>query len=204
MGHCKFDIAKLEKLNDPARFESLPPDVFFAAMDVPDGPSVVVEIGAGTGLFAEAIAERAPEATVYMADIAEEAIEWMRDNRAGVAEGRIVPVLAEESRVPLDDGVADALYMINIHHEFVDPAASYREALRLLKPGGRLLVVDWAARVTPKGPPQALRVTPSGLAECLEGAGFVDVVVDDSTLPWHTMATAAAPGAQRSRNRHRS
>jgi len=190
MAHYKFDIAKLEKLNDPARFESLPPDLFFAALDVPDGPSVIVEIGAGTGLFAEAIAGLAPQATVYVADIAEEAIEWMRENRVGVAEGRIVPVLAGETHVPLDDAIADALYMINIHHEFVDTAASYREALRLLKPGGRLLVVDWAARETPKGPPQAVRATPSGLAECLEGAGFVDVTVDDSALPWHTMATA--------------
>ncbi|MCK8115551.1 class I SAM-dependent methyltransferase [Anaerosoma tenue] len=194
MAHYKFDIAKLEKLNDPARFESLPPDLFFAALDVPDGASVIVEIGAGTGLFAEAIAKRAPEATVYVADIAEEAIEWMREHRAGVAEGRIVPVLAGETHVPLDDAIADALFMINIHHEFVDTAASYREALRLLKPGGRLLVVDWAARETPKGPPQAVRATPSGLAECLKGAGFVDVMVDDSALPWHTMATARRSG----------
>jgi ubiquinone/menaquinone biosynthesis C-methylase UbiE len=190
MAHYKFDIAKLEKLNDPARFESLPPDLFFAALDVPDGPSVIVEIGAGTGLFAEAIAGLAPQATIYVADIAEEAIEWMRENRAGVAEGRIVPVLADESHVPLDDAIADALYMINIHHEFVDAEASYREALRLLKPGGRLLVVDWAARETPKGPPQAVRVTPAGLKALLERVGLTKVVVDDSILPWHTMATA--------------
>jgi ubiquinone/menaquinone biosynthesis C-methylase UbiE len=194
MAHYKFDIAKLEKLNDPARFESLPPDLFFAALDVPDGPSVIVEIGAGTGLFAEAIAGLAPQATIYVADIAEEAIEWMRENRAGVAEGRIVPVLADESHVPLDDAIADALYMINIHHEFVDAEASYREALRLLKPGGRLLVVDWAARETPKGPPQAVRVTPAGLKALLERVGLTKVVVDDSILPWHTMATARGPG----------
>jgi ubiquinone/menaquinone biosynthesis C-methylase UbiE len=195
MGHYKFDIAKLEKLNDPTRFESLPPDLFFAALNVPDGPSVVVEIGAGTGLFAGAIAERAPEATVYAVDIAEEAIDWMRTGRSGVAGGRIVPVLAEEARVPLDDSIADALYMINIHHELVDTAASYREAFRLLKPGGRLLVVDWAARITPKGPPHAVRATPSDLVECLEGTGFADVVVDDSRLPWHTVATAGRPGS---------
>lgn len=193
MSHLKFDIAKLEKLNDPARFESLPPDVFFSAMGLPAGPSVIVEVGAGTGLFAEAFTERAPEAIVYVADIAAEAIEWMLDNRRGVAEGRIIPVLAEETHVPLDDAIADALYMINIHHEFADPEASYREAMRLLKPGGRLLVVDWGARETPKGPPQAVRVTPKALADHLERAGFGDVTVDDAALPWHTMATASRP-----------
>lgn len=193
MAHLKFDISTLEKLNDPARFESLPPDVFLSALALPDGPSVIVEIGAGTGLFAEAFTDRAPGATVYVADIAEEAIEWMLANRRGVAEGRIVPVRSTETRVPLGDGIADAVYMINLHHELADPHGSYAEAFRLLKTGGRLLVVDWAARETPKGPPLAIRAVPSALEAVITGAGFTDVTVDDSALPWHVMATARRP-----------
>ncbi|MHB1017790.1 MAG: class I SAM-dependent methyltransferase [Coriobacteriia bacterium] len=193
MTHHKFDIAKLEKLNDPARFESLPPDVFFPALGLPEGPSVIVEIGAGTGLFAEAFSARAGEATVYVTDIVEEALEWIRANRPGVAEGRIVPVLAEETRVPLPDGLADAVYMINLHHELMDPAATYADALRLLKPGGRLLVVDWAARETPKGPPLTSRASADALVEVIRVAGFTEVTVDDGRLPWHIMATAVRP-----------
>jgi ubiquinone/menaquinone biosynthesis C-methylase UbiE len=193
MTYHKFDIRKLEKLNDPARFESLPPDALFSALELPEGPSVVVEIGAGTGLFAEAFTERAPEAVVYVTDIAEEALEWIRAHRSGVAEGRIVPVMAEETCVPLQDGLADAVYMINIHHEFIDPAASYADAFRILKAGGRLLVVDWAARETPKGPPLASRVSAERLVEVVGGAGFIDIVVEEDRLPWHIMATAGRP-----------
>lgn len=195
MTHHKFDVAKLEKLNDPARFESLPPDLFFAALGLPVGPSMIVEIGAGTGLFAEAFTGRAPEATVYVTDISSEALEWIRANRPGVADGRIVPVLAEETSVPLGDGLADAVYMINLHHELVDPAATYADALRLLKPGGRLLVVDWAARETPKGPPLISRASADELAEVIKAAGFSDVIVDERRLPWHTMVTAVRPEA---------
>lgn len=193
MTHHKFDIAKLEKLNDPARFESLPPDVFYPALGLPEGPSVVVEIGAGTGLFAEAFLERAPGATIYVTDIAEEALDWIRANRHAVAEGRMIPVMAEETRVPLSDRSADAVYMINLHHELADPAATYADAFRMLKRGGRLLVVDWAARETPKGPPLVSRASAASLAGVMRAAGFTDIVVDDDRLPWHLMATAVRP-----------
>jgi SAM-dependent methyltransferase len=189
----KFDPAKLEKLNDPARFESLPPDVFWRALGAPEGACAIVEIGAGTGLFAAAIVGLAPLATVYAADTEDVMLEWMRENRQEVAERRIVPVKAAETWVPLDDGIADAVYMINLHHELSDPAASYTEASRLLQPGGRMLVVDWAPRETPKGPPVAVRATGEELRALLEGAGFVGIEIDEATLPWHTMVTAEKP-----------
>lgn len=195
MAHLKFDMAKLERLNDPGRFESLPPEVFFSALGGLDDARAIVEVGAGTGLFAAAFAERAPEAIVYAADTAVEMLDWMRVNRPEVAQGRIAPIKAEETSVPLADGVADVVYMINIHHELAYPEASYAEALRLLKPGGRLLVVDWAPRETPKGPPQEVRVSGEALAALLRGAGFTGVEIDEVTLPWHLMATATRPHA---------
>lgn len=195
MAHLKFNIEKLERLNDPGRFETLPPEVFWQALGAPSGACALVEIGAGTGMFAAAFAAIAPQAVIYAVDTMQEMLDWMRANRPEVADRRIVPVKAEETRVPLDDGIADAVYMINLHHELADPAATYAEAFRLLESGGRLLVVDWADCDTPKGPPRDVRVSASALAGFLEGAGFVCVVVDEATLPWHVMATAVRPGA---------
>lgn len=193
MAHMKFDMDKLERLNDPGRFETLPPEVFWAALGAPEGETVLVEIGAGTGLFASAFVSRSPEVIVYAADTADQMLEWMQFNRPEVAENRIFPVKASETGLPLPDAMADGLYMINLHHELAEPQASYAEALRLLKPGGRLLVVDWAPRETPKGPPQEIRVQPDELQRIVEGAGFADVRVDVDTLPWHTMLTAVKP-----------
>ncbi len=195
MAHLKFDMAKLERLNDPGRFDSLPPDIFVRALGGLDDARTIIEIGAGTGLFSAAFAQRAPGAVVYAADTAVEMLDWMRANRPEVAESRIVPVKAEETSVPLADGTADAVYMINLHHELADPAASYAEAFRLLKPGGRLLVVDWAPRDTPKGPPQEVRMSAEALAALLSDAGFSDVAIDETTLAWHLMATATRPAA---------
>lgn len=193
MANMKFNMDKLERLNDPGRFETLPPDVFWEALGAPRGEAVFVEIGAGTGLFASAFVSRSPDVIVYAADMADQMLEWMQFNRPEVAENRIFPVKASETGLPLPDAMADGLYMINLHHELAEPQASYAEALRLLKPGGRLLVVDWAPRETPKGPPQEIRVQPDELQRIVEGAGFADVRVDLDALPWHTMLTAVKP-----------
>jgi len=190
----KFDVAKLEKLNDPGRFESIRPEVMWAALGGPS-PDVIVEIGAGTGLFSARFAEMAPDATVFAIDTEPAMLEWMRANRPEVAEGRIVVVGSEEARVPLDDGLADVVVMINLHHELAEPAAIYREAYRLLKPGGRVLVADWAARETPRGPSLHVRVTADALAGMLENAGFTEVTVSEDSLEWHTVATGVRPAA---------
>lgn len=195
MAHLKFDISKLEKLNDPGRFETLQPDRIWDAFALED-PEVIVEIGAGTGMFAAQFAHRVPGMTVYVADTERTMIEWMTRHRPEVGDGRLVTVLSDERSVPLDDGVADGVFMINLHHELADPDAIYTEAFRLLRPGGRVLVVDWAVADTPKGPPAAVRVEPEALRDFLQRAGFSQVAIHD-VLPWHTVASATRPEAAR-------
>jgi ubiquinone/menaquinone biosynthesis C-methylase UbiE len=188
--HLKFDVAKLERLNDAGRLATLPPDVMWEALGRPD-PERVVEIGAGTGVFSAAFACLAPRATVWAADIEETMIDWMRANRPEVASGRVVPIKSEETHIPLPDAQADLVVMINLHHELAEPEATYAEAHRLLKKGGRLLVVDWAARETPKGPPLAVRATAEEISQMVTRAGFSAVEVHD-VLVWHSMLTARA------------
>jgi len=161
----------------------------WAALGAP-APRVIVDVGAGTGLFSAKFAELAPRSTVYAVDTEQAMLDWMRDNRSGVAEGRLVPTLSTETAIPLEDGVADLLIMINVHHEFADPAAVYAEARRLLRSGGQALVVDWAPIDTPKGPPLAVRATAEALEGLLSRAGFADIVTHHGALAWHNLVTA--------------
>ncbi len=191
MAHLKFDPSKLEKLNDPGRLDTLKPDVMWEALAVAR-PRVLIEIGAGTGLFAAEFARRAPEARVYAVDTSEKMLSWMRDNRPEVAEGRIVVVASSEERVPLEDGWGDAVYMINLHHELAAPEGIYAEAYRVLRPQGRVLVADWAPLETPKGPPLHVRASAEVLGEHLKNAGFARVR-EHPGLPWHSLLTATRP-----------
>lgn len=189
MAHLKFDVAKMAKLDDEGRFDTMKPEVMWAALGEP-APGTIVEIGAGTGLFSQRFADMAPDATVYAADTVPAMVEWMREHRPGVAQGSIVPVVSSEASVPLADGVADLVVMLNVHHELADPAAIYAEAYRLLCPGGSLLVVDWAPIETPKGPPLEVRAPAEELVGFAERAGFAQATAHAGALPWHSLITA--------------
>jgi len=188
MPHEKFDIAKLERLNDVSRFEYLDPDIMWAVAARPDARTIV-EIGAGTGLFALRFAEMAPQADVYAVDVAPAMVRWMFEHRPAALSGRVHPILADETKVPLPTGDADLAVMINVHHELADARASYHEVLRLLKIGGTLLVADWRPGDTGGGPPQVVRATAEQISAILSAVGFCEIESHD-LLPRHSLITA--------------
>ena len=120
MPHEKFNVAHLERLDDPERLETLPPDVMWAALGNP-APQTIVDIGAGTGLFACQFAELSPEAIVYAVDTEPAAVRWMIEHRPASMCSRLRPILGREHAIPLATGEADLTVMINLHHELVDP-----------------------------------------------------------------------------------
>jgi SAM-dependent methyltransferase len=191
MPHEKFDMANLEYLNDEARLESLSPTLMWEALGNPD-PQLIVDVGAGTGLFACQFAELAPRADIYAVDIEPRAVRWMLQNRPAAACARLHPVLGAESAVPVATGEADLVVMINLHHELICPVDNYREAARVLRIGGQLLVVDWVPDADPAGPPQHIRSTAEQIAEVVSAVGFEEIALH-AGLPRHSMITARKP-----------
>lgn len=191
MPHEKFSVAHLDRLDDPGRFEYLPPAVMWEALGNPS-PRTIIDVGAGTGLFACHFADLSPDAVVYAVDIEPSAVRWMLEHRPPSMCSRLRPLLGRESAIPLATGEADLVVMINLHHELVDPLESYREALRLSQIGGQLLVVDWAPNGEELGPPQRVRATAEQIAEVARAVGFEEVVIHPS-LQHHSLVTARKP-----------
>jgi ubiquinone/menaquinone biosynthesis C-methylase UbiE len=189
----KFDPAKLERLNDPERLEKQDPDALWAAADAPDA-SAVVDVGAGTGLFAFEFARRMGGGTVYACDTEEVMLEWIRAHTPPDLPADIVTVRSEENRLPLRDGVADLVVMLNLHHELHEPTLLLADAARVSRPGARLLVVDWKAEETPRGPALAIRVTPERICEDALGAGWSGCEIHEP-LEWHSVVTATLSDA---------
>lgn len=118
------------------------PLIIDAVADV--APSVVVDIGCGTGALSIPIAGRLPRARVIGVDGDPEVLEIAR-SKLGADAVEWVEGLA--GALPIDDGEADAVVTSLVLHHL--PLATKRELLadahRILRPGGRLIVADWAA-----------------------------------------------------------
>jgi ubiquinone/menaquinone biosynthesis C-methylase UbiE len=174
----KFDPKKLEVLNDPKRLEILNPDLIWETIGIAN-PRVLVDIGAGTGFFAVPFSRKLNGGKVYACDVSDIMLGWMEENLPQETRDTVIPLKMEECSVPLSDCIADLVYMINLHHELEEPEKVVREAFRLLKRGGKLMIIDWKKEEMREGPPLSIRVTEGTIKEHMLRAGFVGIKTHD-------------------------
>ena len=156
------------------RRRAQPPEQILALVEPRTGETVL-DLGTGPGFVALPLGEAVgPTGRVIAADISAEALEHLRGRAAQAGLTNIVPTLVEESLLPLGAASVDAALLINVLHELADPHTSIAELRRVLRPGGRLGIVDWDPEAgAGRGPSPAERVPSSRAAEWLAAAGFV-------------------------------
>lgn len=134
----------------------------------------LVEFGCGYGTFTLAAAGIAT-GTVYALDIDPEMVRGVEQkcSKAGVDNVQTTVCDFVANGTGLDDNCVDAALLFNIlHHE--NPVALMKEALRVLKPNGRLAVIHWNYdSTTPHGPIMEIRPRPEQCIEWGKTAGFL-------------------------------
>ena len=102
----------------------------------------VVDLGAGTGLLALALAPRVKE--LVAVDISERMLERLDDAAAADGVHNIEPLVADLRRLPLEDESATLVVSNYAFHHLDDPGKelALAEARRILRPGGRLVICD--------------------------------------------------------------
>ncbi|MCK6370571.1 MAG: methyltransferase domain-containing protein [Gammaproteobacteria bacterium] len=104
---------------------------------------VVADIGAGTGYFALPIAERVPEGRVLAVDIQQEMLDIIRERVARLGVDNVETVLATEEDPRLPVGEADLVLFVDAYHEFAYPREVMERVVAALKPGGRVVLVEY-------------------------------------------------------------
>ncbi len=173
MSEKKFDPKKLHKLNNPQRLVDIPVEYIWSKVKRA-APEVFVDIGAGTGFFCVPFVKYLKNGKIFACDTSAIMIEWMTANICPQYPD-IVPLQMPESAVPLEDGIADLVYMINLHHELDNPQAILEESYRILKKNGALFIVDWKKEEMAEGPPLHIRYTAEQVQDQVASAAFDNV-----------------------------
>lgn len=173
----KFDPSHADKLEDPERLVELPPARLVELLRLA-GAETVVDFGAGTGMYSIPLAAAVPLGRVLAVDEQPRLLDRLRAKlEARPACDNVQPVLSEDGRAPLDDGVADRMLIVNVLHHVDDDPDALAEIHRLLAPGGLLVAAEFAQMERPVGPANDHVLPLDAVRALLTGAGLTELAV---------------------------
>jgi ubiquinone/menaquinone biosynthesis C-methylase UbiE len=106
-----------------------------------DRPFRVLDVGCGTGLFASRIRAALPRGQVWGVDLVSEMLVKGLPRWRHLA-GHVVPVQGDSERLPFASGTFDFVTCANSFHHYPRQDRAVVEMHRVLRPGGRLLLID--------------------------------------------------------------
>lgn len=130
---------------------------------------VVLDAGCGDGYMSkEFVKLTGPSGRVHALDPDKDAIDALVAETSGTNIEPFVGDITEETKLPASS--IDLIYLSTVIHGFSrsEMAGFAAEVKRLLKPGGRLAVVEIRKEDTPFGPPLEIRVSPEELSRMMD------------------------------------
>ncbi len=129
-------------LERPGRENEEAPNKAIEMMDLKP-TDVVADIGAGTGYFSFRIARKVPQGKVLAEDIDAAMIADLRSTIASDRVTNVVAVKGTTSDPGLPAGGVDVVLMVDAYHEFDHPREMMEAVVRSLKPGGRVIDLEY-------------------------------------------------------------
>jgi SAM-dependent methyltransferase len=169
--HHSFGNAETwaKEFDDPARDAWQKPDDVLDALQLAR-TAYVADIGAGTGYFSARIAKRVPDGKVFAVDIEPDMLRYLREraHRERLHALQAVQASADSPNLPAP---VDVALIVDTYHHIDDRVAYFSRLKSMLRPGGRLAIVDFKTDA-PEGPPPERRIPPEKVTVELEQAGY--------------------------------
>ncbi|MEX2353951.1 MAG: class I SAM-dependent methyltransferase [Gammaproteobacteria bacterium] len=150
----------------------------------------VMDIGSGTGYFSFRLAKAG--AKVICADVDDRFLAYIEDKmkREDISDEQM-----ELRKVPyhsstLEPAEADMVLIVDTYHHIQERVDYFTEVRRGLKPGGKLVVIDFEKRELPVGPPVSIKLSEDAVVAELVRAGFSDFSINRDLLPYQYIIEA--------------
>ena len=144
---------------------------------------VIADIGAGSGYHSALLSKIVGTGKVFAVDVEPEMIAYLNERIKQEKLSRIVPVLSTEQKVFLPENTIDIMLLVDVYHEFSYPYEMALSMLAALKPGGKLVLVEFRFE-DPTVPIKTIhKLSKSQAIKEFKAAGFTfDKNIDN--LPW--------------------
>jgi len=159
------------------------PDEVVRALDLKPGQTVI-DIGAGTGYFTRRFAKAvAPSGEALGLDIEPAMIDYMKADakKQGLKDYHARLVKADDPE--LAPHSADVVFFCDTLHHMDDRVGYFRKLASALKPGGRVIVIDFEKKSLPVGPPPEDKLSREEVVAEFHNAGY-RLIRDLDFLPY--------------------
>lgn len=178
---------QLSEYENPERDRWQKPEAVIQLMEPLSG-KVVVDIGAGSGYFSFPLAQKAEK--VIAIDIDERFLQWINERSEKEHVHNIETRRTKDYDPLLSQGEADEVIMVDVYHHIEERVPYLRKVKKGLKSQGTLWIIDFKQGQLPVGPPAKMKLDPEKIIEEIKTAGFKEISVNDTLLPYQYILKA--------------
>ena len=155
--------------------------------------STIADVGAGSGNITIRLAKAVgPTGKVYANDIQPGMLEILQKNVARAKLTNVIPVLGaiDDPKLPAES--IDLAIMVDVYHEFSEPQKMLQRLREALKPGGRLVLLEYRAEDPDVPILREHKMSKAQVKQEVEHEGFKQSRVFDD-LPWQHLFVFTRP-----------
>ena len=165
----KFNIKNIEKLDNPERRRTMPPEETLLKFKVEDN-GTLLDVGCGIGYFTVPASKLLKNNKIIGIDIVPEILDFAKEKAEGI--NNIEFKTSEEYLFPVQSDSVKYVLICNVIHEVEDVSKYFDEVNRVLKDDGYFLIIDWAKTKMDVGPPIQDRISVDEMMILCSSAGF--------------------------------
>ncbi|MDF0728635.1 methyltransferase domain-containing protein [Cytobacillus sp. S13-E01] len=174
VGH-RFKPEKAQKLIDPKRMKLINPEQVIEMLNIQKS-DIIADLGAGNGYFTIPLAKETNE-MVFAVDIEPKMLELLNERAHNERVSNIQFIASDLENIQLKENSVNKAVVAFVMHEIPNMEKAIEEFKRIIKPNGRLVILEWEAVDSEMGPPLHERISSDKMKNFMLENGYNSTVI---------------------------